>query len=247
MKAALLAIALAAIAPPSFGAACVNGTLGSLTTCEITTGTGGVFQLSNWSLTDKSLTGYSLTNATFSASEVFVSFSTTANSLSVSFSDNSFGTQGFNPFSANSANNVDQQAQFKTGFFITALTVGPTGTIQTVGHAAANVHDNGIPLGSMTVQKVYAGGNIFDPTMTILEATGGASNPSLSQPNTTGSNTLSVVDVVTLSARTGGAIAFDSYTNTFTIGRDVNNVPAPATFAILGLGLAGLAGLRRRR
>nr|MBP7912196.1 PEP-CTERM sorting domain-containing protein [Pseudomonadales bacterium] len=247
MKSTLFAFALATAASPAFAAACVNGLLSSLTTCEMSTGAGGAFQLSNWTLNNPSLTGYNLTSGAFTASEVSVSFSTTATSLSVSFRDNRFGTPGFNPFAADSTGNVNQQAQFTTGFFITPLTSGPDGTINSVGLAVTDISDNGVPLGSLTVQKIYAGGNVIDPAMTISEVTGGASDPSLFQPNTTGSSTLSVVDVVTLSARNGGAIAFEAYTNTFTTGRVANDVPEPATFGILGLGLAGLASFRRRR
>lgn len=230
----------------SFGASCVNGLLSSLSACEITTGAGGVFQLSNWSLTDRSLNGYTLNSTAFTAAEISVSFSTMVNSFAVSFSDNAAGTAGFNPFASTSVNNVDQQAQYKTGFFIVPLSAGPAGTILTVGHSVANRADNGVPLSALTVQKIYAGNGVIDPTMTILEVTGGANNPSLIQSNTTGTSVLSVVDVVTLSSRTGGTISMNSYTNTFSTIPLSNEVPEPMSFVLMGVGLVGVAVLSRR-
>jgi hypothetical protein len=58
MKKTILLTAFAAISSlSSFGAACVNGALSSQVTCEISTGNGGTFQLSSWTLTDPSLDG----------------------------------------------------------------------------------------------------------------------------------------------------------------------------------------------
>jgi hypothetical protein len=237
---------LFALTVSSYGAACVNQSLSNLSTCEITTGNGGVFQLSNWSLTNPSLTGYVLTSGAFTASEINVSFSTTAVSFSVIFSDNPSGTAGFNPFAATAANNLDQQASYVTGFFITPLTGGPAGTISTVSHAIIDRADNGVPLGSLTVQKNYAGNSVIDPSMTLLEITGGATNPSLSQSNTTGSSVLAVVDFVALTTRTGGSISMFGYANTFSTSPLSSDVPEPVTFVLVGIGLAGAAALRRR-
>lgn len=232
---------------PSFGAACVNGLLSAQSTCEIATGNGGIFQLSNWSLTDPSLTGYVLSTSQFAsigAGEIFVSFSTTSNTFAVSFSDNVSGTPGFDALQSTSLGNIDQQIQFKTGFFITPLTAA---IITNVGHSVSGITDNGVIRGSLTIQKIYAGNNNFDPTMTVLETTPVASNVSLSQANTTGTSSLAVVDVVTLSSRTGGAIDASSYTNIFTVSGSQNQVPEPSTFLFLGAGLTGLALFRRRR
>ncbi|MFN7935728.1 MAG: PEP-CTERM sorting domain-containing protein [Bryobacteraceae bacterium] len=253
MKPLFLSLAiLAAFSQSSFAAACVNGLLSSRTTCEITTGNGGSFQISNWSLTDPSLTGYVLSTSQFAtagAAEIFVSFATTSNSFAVSFSDNSSGTAGFNALQSTSVGNIDQQIQYKTGFFITPLSAGPLGTITTVGHAVNGITDNGVLRGSLTVQKIYQSNGLFDPTMTVLETTPAAANVSLTQANTTGGSNLSVLDVVTLSSRTGGSIQATSYTNTFTTGSITsgNEVPEPGTSLLMSIALLGFALLRNRR
>ena len=230
MKKTLFAAAIfAAASVNSFGAACTtfNGSsLSSLSSCEIGN-SGTLWTLSNFSVFNNTLNGFGVPDMT--AANLLVNFQEIANGFSVTYS-----TQGGFTFTGTQAN------AWGNGMWITPIgAVSPANTITDV--TASYIADLSGDL-NFTFRKNIQ--NQLGAGLGTVLATFGSGTTNVNNATTSGSfgGGLSVNDRVFFDAagRSGGTIAY--YTNTFT----TNNIPEPMSFLLMGVGLVGIAALRRR-
>lgn len=230
-------LALGAVSP-AVGAPCINGSLSTLTTCTISIGSGPTFTLSNWSLSGVSLSGFGGTE--LSPSDFFVSFATSGSDFSVTFSDVAGGSNGF-------AATSGQYARWTVGFAVAQ----PAGTsLRAYSTQASSVSG----IGSLTVGGVAADGG----STLARNDLAFSGNPAL---QTLGSNPegenlsatptfFSVSKTLEMAGITGNGIGLIAITSTlstvaFPSEGGGSQVPVPASVALLGIGLAGLAAARR--
>ena len=232
MKKTLFAAAIfAAASVNSFGAACTtfNGSsLSSLSSCEIGNG-GTLWTLSNFTMFANTLNGFGVPDMT--AADLRVDFQEIANGFFVSY----YTVPGFGfTFSGTQAN------AWGNGMWITPIgAVSPANTITDV--TASYIAD---PLGDLNFTFRKNIQNQLGAGLGTVLATFGSGTSNVDNATTSGSfgGGLSVNDRVFFDAagRSGGTIF--EYTNTFT----TNNIPEPMSFLLMGVGLFGIAALRRR-
>ena len=234
MKKTLFAVAIFAVASVnSFGAACTtfNGNaLSSLGSCEIGNG-GTLWTLSNFAMFLNTGNGSGVPDMI--PANLRVNFQEITNGFSVTYS-----AQGGFTFTGTG----NQANSWGNGMWITRIgAASPSTNITDV--AASYVVGSGDL--NFTFRKNIQSQQAVNLIPAPLLATFGSGTSNVNNATVSGSfgGNLSVNDRVFFDAggRTGGTIT--SYTNTFTTTSDI---PEPMSFLLMGVGLVGIAALRRR-
>lgn len=231
MKKILLAAAVLAVASiNSFAAACAGtGTLADYSTAGSCTVTVGSY---NWTLTNFGI--YDTSNQGFSANISTADLQLTiapvgSTGFSLTYSDSA---SAGNFFSLN-----NQDVQWRNNIWITGSSV--------IGISNSASVDGGDAY--MAFKKVIQNqdpAGVTLGTAEIILATGGAGTYSVSGTNPPYGTNLSINDRIVFDAGNGRSGLINSYTNTFYAAQ--SEVPEPMTFVLMGVGLVGIAALRRR-
>ena len=231
MKKTLFAAAIfAAASVNSFGAACTSFNGQSLATafptlasgCEIGSGA-TLWRLSN--LWIETSLGTGVPNMT--TSNLLVNFQEVANGFSVTYST----TGGF-------AFAPPQASTWKNGMWITGIG-GPSADNNITGVTASYIDPSGGVNFSFRKQIQDQLGSTLAPLIVIDNFSSGFTTSGTASGSF--GSSLSINDTVVFDAgkTSGGSIT--SYTNTFTTA-----IPEPMSFLLMGVGLVGIAALRRR-
>jgi len=257
MKKILLAALFAGASISGFGATCAS--MSGLTMQDLNTA--GGCTIDSWSLGlwefglgGSSQTGYAGGNPALS--DIAVSFQTGltngagAAGFSVTFSDAAGLGSLSNYFTAQALGPITQSVNFKPIYTISG---GPSIAQVFLSVDAADPKDATTGDGLFGIIKF-----LVDPTVSpdpiiasnpINYAFGGAgSNPILIYNNQSSAiPLLGVVDSYQIQSGTSGSASLTSFTNTFFVADPpTGDVPEPITFVLMGLGLVGVAALRRR-